>query len=416
MIYPVHARAGRGRSASVILLVVGLAIAGRVGLPLWLPMAPLAEIAVNGDGDTRYYVRLAQHLESRGEYAQGHLRAYMPPGYPAFLSGLLKLGGDARTIQMVQNLLYVIAVLMLGVLASRQGGPLTGALAATLALASPIWWLLPQRALSETLFVVLVAIGISVTMSGGAPPAFGLALLGGIVFGLAALVREMGVLMGGMLAVVVGVWAWREGSRARAVAIAATVLLGIAVAVMPWTARNYSVLGQIVPISTNGPINLYIGNNPEATGAYVWHLPPEGQAVWNRPDQGRSNELFTSGQAGREALAYILANPGRTLALVPYKLWALWGPPVALHSGFGVGALARSGAAVLWFACLALGTAGLWQLRREPIAWFIAGVCLIATLIHGLTFGDPRFRAPYEYLLMLPAGFSLAEIWAWRAR
>lgn len=415
MIYPVHARAGRGRSARVVLLVVGLAIAGRLALPIWFPMAPLADIAANGDGDTRYYVRLAQHLESRGEYAQRYLRAYMPPGYPAFLSGLLKLGGDSRTIQVVQNLLYVIAVLMLGVLATRRGGRLTGALAATLALASPIWWLLPQRALSETLFVAVVATGIFVTLASGAPPGFGLALFGGIAFGLAALVREMGVLMGGMLVVVVGAWAWREGRRARAVAVAAAVLLGIAITVLPWTARNYSVLGQIVPISTNGPINLYIGNNPEATGAYVWHLPPEGQAVWNRPDQGRSNELFTSGQAGREALAYIRAHPGRTLALVPHKLWALWGPPVALHSGFGIGALARFGAAGLWFACLILGIVGLWQLRREPIAWFIAGVCLIATLVHGLTFGDPRFRAPYECLLMLPAGFSLAAIWARRA-
>jgi 4-amino-4-deoxy-L-arabinose transferase-like glycosyltransferase len=399
-----------------VLLVVGLAIASRLALLVWLPMAPLNEIAVSGDGDTRYYVRLARHLESHGEYAQGHLRAYMPPGYPAFLSGLLKLGGDSRSIQVVQNLLYVVAVLMLGALASRRRGWLTGALAATLALASPIWLLLPQRALSETLFVALVALGIFMALSGGTPPAFGLALLGGVGFGLAALVREMGLLLGGILAVVVGAWAWREGRRARAAALAATVLLGTVIPVLPWTARNYSVLGQIVPISTNGPINLYIGNNPEATGVYIWRLPPEGQAVWNRQDEGRSNELFTSGLAGREALAHIRANPGRTLALVPDKLWALWGPPVALHSGFGVGALARFAAAALWLTCLALGVFGLWRLRREPLAWFIAGACLIGTLVHAVTFGDPRFRAAYEYLLMVPAGFALAEIWRRRTR
>jgi 4-amino-4-deoxy-L-arabinose transferase-like glycosyltransferase len=379
-------------------------------------MAPLNEIAVSGDGDTRYYVRLARHLESRGEYAQGYLRAYMPPGYPAFLGGLLRLGGDSRTIQVVQNLLYVVAVLMLGALASRRRGWLTGALAVMLALASPIWWLLPQRALSETLFVTLVALGIFMALSGETPPAFGLALLGGVAFGLAALVREMGLLLGGMLAVVVGAWAWRDGRRARAAALAATMLLGTVIPVLPWTARNYSVLGQIVPISTNGPINLYIGNNPDATGAFIWRLPPEGQAVWNRQDEGRSNELFTSGLAGREALAHIRANPGRTLALVPDKLWALWGPPVALHGGFGVGALARLGAAALWLTCLALGVFGLWRLRREPLAWFIAGACLIATLVHAVTFGDPRFRAAYEYLLMVPAGFALAEIWRRRAR
>lgn len=400
-----------GSGAGVVLLVVGFAIASRLALLLWLPMAPLNEIAVSGDGDTRYYVRLAQLLEERGQYAQGHLRAYMPPGYPAFLSGLLKLGGDSRTIQVVQNLLFLAAVLMLGVLASRRRGWLAGALAAVLALASPIWLLLPQRAYSETLFVVLVAIGIWVALAGIAPPTFRFALLAGIAFGLAALVREMGLLLGGMLAVVVGAWAWRGGRRARAAAIAATVLLGTVIPVLPWTARNYSVLGEIVPISTNGPINLYIGNNPEATGVYQWRLPLEGQAVWNRQDEGRSNELFTSGLAGREALAYMRANPGRTLALVPHKLWALWGPPVTLHAGFGVGAVARFGAAALWLASLALGVFGLWRLRGEPLAWFIAGACLIGTLVHGVTFGDPRFRAAHEFLMMLPAGFALAELW-----
>ena len=403
--------ARRGPCAGAVLLGVGAAIAVRLTLLLWLPMAPLSEIAVSGDGDTRYYVRLAQQLESRGEYAQGHLRAYMPPGYPAFLGGLLKLGADSRTIQIVQNLLYVSAVLLLGALAARRGGWLGGALVAGLALASPIWLLLPQRAMSETLFVVLVAIGFWIVFSGAAPPGLGVALLAGVAFGLAALVREMGLLLGGTLAVVVGGWAWRVGRRARAAALAVTVLLGTVLPILPWTVRNYLVLGQIVPISTNGPINLYIGNNPEATGLYRWRLPPEGQAVWNRPDQGRSNELFTSALAGREALTYIRANPGRTLALVPHKLWEFWGPPVTLHAGFGVGALARFAAAVYWFACLALGVFGLWRLRHEPLAWFIAGACLVGTVVHGVTFGTPRFRAAHEYLLMLPAGLALTEGW-----
>jgi hypothetical protein len=221
----------------------------------------------------------------------------------------------------------------------------------------------------------------------------------------------MGLLLGATMAMVVGGWAWRAGGRGRAVALAATVLLGTAIAVVPWTVRNYSVLGQIVPISTNGPINLYIGNNPDATGVYRWRLPPAGQVVWNRQDEGRPNELFTSGLAGREALAYIRAHPGRTLALIPPKLWALWGPPVTLHAGFGVGALARFAAAAFWFACLALGVFGLWRLRGEPLGWFIVGACLIGTVVHAVTFGHPRFRAAHEYLLMLPAGFALAELW-----
>lgn len=408
-------RAGGPAGVHAALLVAGLAIASRLAFLLWMPMAPLAEVAINGDGDTRYYVQLAQHLESTREYAQGHLRAYMPPGYPFFLSGLLRLGADSPTIQIAQNLLYLLAVLVLAMLASQRHGWRAGMFVGALALASPSWLLLPQRALSETLFVVLVAIGISIALAGTTPPAFGRALLAGLVFGLAALVREMGLLLGGVIAAVIGLWVWRADMRTRGITLAATVLLGSVLIVLPWSVRNYSIFGQVVPISINGPINLYIGNNPEATGVYQWRLPPQAQAAWNRPDEGRSNELFASQLAGREAIAYVRANPWHTVALVPRKLWTLWGPPVALHAGLGVGALARSAVAALWFACLGLAVFGLWRMRREPLGWFIAGACLTATVLHAVTFGDVRFRAAHEYLLMLPAGLVVAELWRERA-
>jgi hypothetical protein len=50
-------------------------------------------------------------------------------------------------------------------------------------------------------------------------------------------------------------------------------------------------------------------------------------------------------------------------------------------------------------------------MRREPLAWFVVGACVVATAVHAATFGDPRFRAVYEYLLMLPAGLVVAEVW-----
>jgi hypothetical protein len=379
-----------------------------------MPAAPLAEIAINGDGDTRYYVRLAQHLESTGEYALAHLRAYTPPGYPSFLGGLLRLGADSRTIQIVQNVLYLLAVLILAVLAGQKQGSRAGMFVGALALLSPNWLLLPQRVLSETLFVILMATGAFVALAGPTPPRSGRALLTGLVFGLAALVREMGLVLAGVMALVLGVWAWRAGTWPRGIALGASVLLGSAAVVFPWSVRNYVILGQVVPICVNGPINLYIGNNPEATGVFQWRLPPEAQAVWNQPDAGRSNELFASQLAGREAIAHVRAHPWLTAALVPRKLSALWGPPVALHAELGIGALVRSGLAAWWFACLALGMFGLWQMRREPLGWFIIGACLAATVVHAVTFGDVRFRAAQEYLLMFPAGLVVAALWRQR--
>jgi 4-amino-4-deoxy-L-arabinose transferase-like glycosyltransferase len=401
-----------GTSLRVTLLVAGLAITSRLVLLVWLPMEPLADIAKSGDGDTRYYVRMAQNLTSSHEYVSGHLRAYSPPGFPLFLAGLVAFGADSRGLQLAQNLLYLLAVLVLAALGARSGGRLAGTFAAMLALTSPLWLLLPQRVMSETLFVVLVAAGTSIALGRTTPPTIPLTFLAGMVFGLAALVRESGFLLGTLLGVVAGSWAWRSGgSIARGVLLAAIVVTGAILAILPWTIRNYHVFHQVVPIATNGPINFYLGNNPEATGVYSWRLPPEAQAVWGRPDEGRSNELFASQLAGREAIAYIRSNPSDTLALLPSKLWALWGPPVVLQAGLGLGPVLRSGAAVFWAVCLGLAVYGLWRLRREPIAWFVVGSCLTITAVHAATFGDPRFRAVCEYLLMLPAGLGAAHLW-----
>src|SRR5205823_6068560 len=38
------------------------------------------------------------------------------------------------------------------------------------------------------------------------------------------------------------------------------------VCLAPWTVRNYRVFGRIVPVCESGGINLWIGNNPAATG------------------------------------------------------------------------------------------------------------------------------------------------------
>ncbi len=393
------------------LLLASFAIASRLLLLIAMPMAPLAEVAVTGDGDTRYYVHIAQHLASTGEYAQWNLRAYMPPGYPFFLSRLLLLGADSRVLQIAQNVLCLLAVLIVVVFAVRQGGRRVGVLVGVLALLSPNGLLLPQKAMSETLFLILLAVGLVLVFARITLLGIGRALFAGVIFGLAGLVREVAVPLAMVLALVVGVWVGRTYCLRRGVALGVALLIGTGLAIVPWTARNYTIFGEIVPIALNGPINLYIGNNPRATGIYEWRLPPAAQAVWNQPDEGWSKELFAARLAGREAVKYIRENPRNAVALMPRKIATLWGPPVALHPGHDLGALVRDGMALAWFAALSLGVAGLWMMRHQPLGWFIAGACIMATGLHAVTFGDVRFRAPLEYLLMLPAGLAAATLW-----
>lgn len=111
---------------------------------------------------------------------------------------------------------------------------------------------------------------------------------------------------------------------------AALMLAGALLVIAPVTLRNYVVEGDVVAITSNGGINLYIGNNPRAEGTY--NLP---EGLWFRPGdplddfagvevgrvalghEPKSSEL--SAWWTRRALSHMRAHPARTLHLMARK-------------------------------------------------------------------------------------------------
>lgn len=393
-----------------VVLLVALALVSRAALVAALPLAPLATLATTAPDDARYYARLAQHLAATGEYAENHLRAYRPPGYPAALAATARLGLDSRGIQLLQNIGYLACLVVLARWAADRGGRTAGVVTVLLGLLTFNWLVLPQELLSETLFLGLLVFAVALGPAGEDTPSLPRILLMGLVFGGAALVREVALPLGVLACVLLAVRAIPKKGWVGAGLLLVVGGVGLASAILPWTWRNFRVLGALVPITTNGPINLYMGNNPSATGEYHWALPDSAQAVWNRPDQGRSNELYAMRSAKVAALAYIRAHPGTTLALMPRKLWALWGPPLELRGGLTVSGLARLAVAGLWLLTLAAGCAGLWWGRRDTLGQFLILTVLFACAVHVLTYGSPRYRSAYEFLLLLPAGLVLSKV------
>ncbi len=179
-----------------------------------------------------------------------------------------------------------------------------------------------------------------------------------------------------------------------------------------------------VPIAVNGGINLYIGNGPEANGAYV--RPPEmredrdllGIAAARRLSGGSGADdadpanAFSAVQADRfwrgRALAHLAAEPGRALGLYARKLLLFFGQyevpqveslPFERRFSFLL-RLPLPGMALL----AAVAFFGFWRLRRDPWArWLAASVAAIALSV-SLFFVTDRFRAPVVPFLALLAG------------
>src|SRR5262249_2013100 len=153
-------------------------------------------------------------------------------------------GNDHRAIQISQNILFLLAVALFGAVSTRSFGRPVGLLCMLLLIFNPAWLIFPQQGYSETLFVFLLSLGLFLVLPLQSSGGWSRPFFAGLVFGLSALVREIGLYIGVLLAVLAFLWLWRDGARRAGARIALLTVAGIVLAVGPWTVRNYFVLGS----------------------------------------------------------------------------------------------------------------------------------------------------------------------------
>ena len=90
------------------------------------------------------------------------------------------------------------------------------------------------------------------------------------MLGIATLMASRALLLAILLLTGILLNRRRPERRRRACALA----FGILLVMVPWTVRNAKCFGEFIPLTTNGGINLYIGNNALATTTAT--LPDKG--------------------------------------------------------------------------------------------------------------------------------------------
>lgn len=276
-------------------------------------------------------------------------RAYLrPPGYPWFLGGVYALtGGSQLAARVVQLALGLAAAVLAWRAALRVAGPAAGALAG---LAVGLHWLplyFEGELQATALLLALLGLATLGWVRWHARPGAARALLVGLALGAAAIVRPnaLAVLASTLLlGLAVELRRSAAGARLRGgLAFAAPFCAGAALAILPVTARNLLVSGEPVLISTNGGVNLYIGNHQGATGLVAAHLPGLGRfetcfdypelvrRVERRAGQPLSDREVSAWFSDR-ALEWIRAEPGRALELLGRKALLLVGPVEVPHN------------------------------------------------------------------------------------
>lgn len=368
-------------------------------------------------------------------------RPYLrPPGYPYFLAGIYAATGGSRLAAVaVQLLLGLVSGWLTFRIGRRWFGDPEGLVAAGLVLVSwPLIYFegeLHAPALSIVLLLGALDLLGHWWSSGSRAAVFA----AGLLLGCAALVRP------NVLALVVVAAAWMlasaprgaPGAARRSIAAALVLLLGTALAIAPVTLRNARVSGDAVLVSSNGGVNLYIGNHDRATGLVAAHLPGLGRfetcydypRIVDRLGQRVGRELTDSEASAwfaREALAHMRAEPARTLALTLHKARLFWGPSEIGHNKelllerehstvlrhlpgpFPLtAALAFMGLCALWFE---RRTSPLELARTRRGAWLL-GLCVAALFFSVLPFfAAARYRVPLIPVLAVFQGVGLVAL------
>ena len=297
--------------------------------------------------DGHYYHFGAQRIAEGHGYSDGrvtpqgvewHPWCHYPVGYSGFLAIFYRIfGASVSTGTLVGALVGALTVLVVHRLALAHLSNVRALAAGLLCAAHPGLIMYAGLLMTEPL-AALGLVGaplayVKVLRMGGNYRPIGAAIAAGIVLGLTTLVRPQSLLVAPLIGLFArptadgdeGLGRWKRGLIAAVVATVSCVAV-----VLPWTARNCSVMDGCAFVSTNGGWNLAIGSSPHATGRFDAISGADGcREVTGQVQQDRC--WFNQG------VRWIEADPKRYLSLVPKKLAYTFD-----HQSFAVGYLSQA--------------------------------------------------------------------------
>jgi hypothetical protein len=342
--------------------------------------------------------------------------AWLAPVYPFFLASIFKVFGSFAvasfyTAAFFNCMFSALVCLPLFYTALRMGNRTTGAAAGWLWAVFPSGILIPFEWIWDTSLSALLAITLLwATFRLSDDPRQRNFVFYGLFWGFCLLVNPaLGAVFPFLL-----IWLYiRLGSsKLRALAdIALVVCLAILVC-LPWTVRNAVQFHRFIPIRSDFPFELWMGNNP----IYDEHSRQRNritryEEVHQYSQLGETVYLEEKGRAAKE---FIRTHPTLTLQLAARRVVATWmGTPTPWQDFQRADSnLARF--IFLWNAVTVIGVvaglACLFFVRRRfllPIAAFPFAF----PLVYYLTQTSLRLRHPCDPILALLVALALA--WPW---
>ena len=390
----VHHLIGRLPAANFLIIALSL------GFLLRLIVVLCMEIPLYID--YQGYDELAWAWVQQGGYYNGdHLTGYYPVGYPYFLSRLYYLFGHAPLAGVIAN---VFLSLSIGWLSYRIAGRIFDEKTARWCLI--IMMFFPSQVLfvnlltSELLFTPLFLLSLLLFLPGKTPKRayWWLPFVGGVLLGLATLTRA---LTQAYWLVLIPVFFLQSRSLKTTAMRTVLMLAGLTLVVTPWIVRNHQTVGR-ARVSTNGGINLMIGNNPGSGMGWI-----EVDTVeFNTHDATR--EAYIDSVGGQRGWAFIRQDPIAFLKRGVLKIGYFYaGDLTGIHYQMKK---AAENSRLDWSVLIAMLSQGYYIMvllfggvglilyarsgRRSPGGHLLWVTILFWTAVHFVFFGHARFHFP----------------------
>ena len=314
-----------GREIACVVVLLVLALALRVGFVYQLSTSPyFARQTPQGPAVDFGQLTHGTDMERYDQTARGVLQdgwwsdksADASPLYPYALLPLLYLITHSSIFWslVLQSVLDTGTVFLIYLLARRLYGT-RAALYAGLGAATYAPFIIYQgQLLGESLLNFCIAVFFVVLLGARGVITVRRALATGALLGLATAAKPTCVVFAPLaLVFVLAQCRWKMKTSLARTALSAAAFLAVLV---PFAYRNYRAAGEFHLVRGNSGIMLYMGNNPEATGAY---RQPSGETAERLAAESARMTLAERDAFYRTAaLDYVQSNPAGFLRL----LWA----------------------------------------------------------------------------------------------
>jgi tetratricopeptide (TPR) repeat protein len=255
---------------------------------------------------------------------------FRAPFYPYFLGAIYKLFGHNYFIpRLIQHLLGSFSVVLIYFLAKKLFNKKVAYLSAIFASIYWIFFYFEGELLLDSLLIpfgILLVLFLLYSADSSRKSGF---FLAGLVAGLFAITRPNILIF--IPIVLLWIFLFLKFDLKKKFIFTLFFLVGLFLLIFPVTLRNYLVGKDFVLIASQGGINFYIGNNPEANGLSAV-LPPFGDD-WEYTDAVNEVQKATdkipkpsevSNYYLKKGLNFIFDSPQKFLSLFIKKLYLFW--------------------------------------------------------------------------------------------